>query len=350
MAEERREVLLLDRARVVVGEAVDAEHVVAVREQARGEVRPDEPRRARDDRLHCSSLRSADGSRRGLPCPSTAACAVKPVASGAASASRRTSYSNATRAPECAATRVLTTSSVVVARRAAVGGARLDHRQVQVLLLELAVGHAALAQQLGAPDLEPGEVAAVPGDAHLVGLGVAHAQAGDGGRAHAAASISPRTARSGIARAERRGAHHHDVGARGHDLGDVPGIDAAVHLQLDREAAGADALAQPPELVERRRQQLLVGEAGVHGHHQHVVELGQDLLERRDRRRGVERHAGRDAALAQVRDRTLQVRHGLDVHADRAWRRRRRRRPGRARRPRSSGVRRAAARWPVGRP
>ena len=67
---------------------------------------------------------------------------------------------------------------VVVAGRAAVGGARLDHRQVQVLLLELAVRQAELAQQVGAADLEPREVVAVPGDAHLVGLGVAHAQAG----------------------------------------------------------------------------------------------------------------------------------------------------------------------------
>src|SRR5262245_467599 len=86
---------------------------------------------------------------------------------------------------------------VVVARRPDVGGTGLDHRQEQVLLLELAVGHAALAQQVGAADLEPGEVAAVPGDAHLVGLGVAHAQPRDGVRAHEAAPIRPRTACSG---------------------------------------------------------------------------------------------------------------------------------------------------------
>ena len=82
------------------------------------------------------------------------------------------------------------------------------------------------------------------------------------------------------------------------------------------EPALVDRSAQPPDLVEGRGQEALPREAGVDAHDQHVVELGQDLLEQPDRGRRVERHAGPDAPAAQVRDSPLQVRHGLDVHAD----------------------------------
>ena len=200
---------------------------------------------------------ASGGSRRGLPRPSTAAWAVMPVASGAASASRRTSYSNATRAPDV---RGDAGADLAARRRSARGGCSAARASItgseQVLRLELAVGHAALAQQVGAAHLEPREVAAVPGDAHLVGLGVAHAEPRDGRRAHAAASIRPRTARSGVAVAERRGARHHDVGARprrpaGCSPGSTP---PSTSICADRPAR-ADRVAQPPDLVERRGQE-----------------------------------------------------------------------------------------------
>jgi len=49
LVEERREVGLLDRPRVVVGEAVDAEHLVPGLDEARRQVRPDEAGRSRDE-------------------------------------------------------------------------------------------------------------------------------------------------------------------------------------------------------------------------------------------------------------------------------------------------------------
>src|SRR5207245_2641462 len=52
MALRHLEVLLLASAAVVVGEAVDADHLLAVGEQALAEVRADEPRGAGDDGLH----------------------------------------------------------------------------------------------------------------------------------------------------------------------------------------------------------------------------------------------------------------------------------------------------------
>src|SRR5262245_6293029 len=82
---------------------------------------------------------------------------------------------------------------VVVACGPQVARARLDHGQVQIVRLELAVAQAALAQEVGAAHLEPREVAAVPGDTHLVGLGVADAQARQRARGHDAAPISTRT-------------------------------------------------------------------------------------------------------------------------------------------------------------
>src|SRR5262245_29729723 len=84
---------------------------------------------------------------------------------------------------------------VVVAGRAQEAQLGLDHGQAQALLLEVAIGHALAAQEVGAAHLEPGQEVAVPGHAHLVGLGVAHAHGAHGAAlAHRQASIRPRAA------------------------------------------------------------------------------------------------------------------------------------------------------------
>ncbi len=98
---------------------------------------------------------------------------------------------------------------------------------------------------------------------------------------------------------------------------EVAGVDAAVDLDRDREPPRPDRLAEPPDLVEARGEERLPGEAGVDRHHEHEVDLGQDLLERADGGRGVEHHPGPHAALAEVVDGALQVGERLDVHADR---------------------------------
>ena len=69
---------------------------------------------------------------------------------------------------------------VVVVDGAQIPRAGVDHGQAQALRLQLAIGHPALAQEVRAADLEPGEVLGVVGDAHLVRLRVAHADRGRG--------------------------------------------------------------------------------------------------------------------------------------------------------------------------
>src|SRR5262249_48246582 len=74
------EILLLDRARVVVGEAVEADDGRAAVEEGAREMRPDEPCRAGDERLHANTSRTRSGSRHGRPDASSAACTVLTVA------------------------------------------------------------------------------------------------------------------------------------------------------------------------------------------------------------------------------------------------------------------------------
>ena len=53
------EVVLLERSRVVVPEAIDADDVVAVRQQPITKVRPDESRRSGDYRANCLTFLSS---------------------------------------------------------------------------------------------------------------------------------------------------------------------------------------------------------------------------------------------------------------------------------------------------
>src|SRR5436190_1456344 len=57
-----------------------------------------------------------------------------------------------------------------------VSHAQFQHRQQHARLFQRAVGEAMSAHELGAPHLEPDDVAAVVGNAHRVGFGVAHAE------------------------------------------------------------------------------------------------------------------------------------------------------------------------------
>ena len=66
------------------------------------------------------------------------------------------------------------------------------------------------------------------------------------------------------------------------------------------------------------RDERLPAEARVDRHHEHEVDVGGDVFERRRRRRRVEHDARLGAELLDVRDRAVQVRHGLDVHRDHA--------------------------------
>ena len=65
---------------------------------------------------------------------------------------------------------------IIVTCRPAVLAVRVDDRQQHAGLFHFPIGPAERAQQLGARDLEPDEVVGVVDDAHLIGLGVPHAQ------------------------------------------------------------------------------------------------------------------------------------------------------------------------------
>src|SRR6185295_17830408 len=91
---------LLDRPRIVVGEAIDADDIGAIGEQPLGERRADESRSPCDECFHVNHVLTRSGSRHGRPTRSSVAWTVVPVASVAASASRTTSYVNCTRTGE----------------------------------------------------------------------------------------------------------------------------------------------------------------------------------------------------------------------------------------------------------
>src|SRR5204863_299400 len=65
---------------------------------------------------------------------------------------------------------------IVVARRGAEANVDLGHREVHALLLQLFVGDAGLAHQLGAGAVEPDQVVGVVDHAHLIGLRVVDAE------------------------------------------------------------------------------------------------------------------------------------------------------------------------------
>ena len=91
LADQPAQIAFLDRTRVIVGEAVDADHVRALGEQLSGERRSDEAGCACDQRLHDSRARTRSGSRHGRPDRSSVACSVLPVARITASEDRTTS-------------------------------------------------------------------------------------------------------------------------------------------------------------------------------------------------------------------------------------------------------------------
>jgi hypothetical protein len=69
-------------------------------------------------------------------------------------------------------------------------------------------------------------------------------------------------------------------------------IDAAVYFQVDLPPALVDPAAQRPDLVELRADEALPAEAGIDAHHQDQVEIVDQVIDRFDRRRRVQRDAG----------------------------------------------------------
>ena len=79
-AVEPSQIPFLCRSRIEVGERVDADDGGTVCNEAVGKMGPDKAGSTGDERLHASRSRTWEGSRRGLPLGSTAACIVCPKA------------------------------------------------------------------------------------------------------------------------------------------------------------------------------------------------------------------------------------------------------------------------------
>ena len=311
------EVRFLDRARVVVGEAVEPTTVAPRSSSAAGQVRADEAGRAGDERLHANTSRTRSGSRHGRPRASSAACTVRPVAATAPS-SQPTHlvaelHPHRRQQPSLRPDLQL----VVVPRRPAILAVRLDHRQRHARVFHLAIAPAERPQQVGARHLEPDEVVRVVDDAHLVGFGVADAH-GRGPRTAVAhcngGRRRPRRADRESPRGEVRAAENARCPRPGSSA-PAATIRPALVVSMPPSTSIAAGFAACVEQARTRtdfrlaaRDESLAAEPRVDRHHQHVVEVAGDLLERADRRRRVERHAGLRAELLDRVDRAVQVR------------------------------------------
>ena len=87
-----RDVLVLERTRIVVRKTVEPHHVGAALGERATEGGADEPGRAGDECLHASAVRTLSGRRHGRPRGFSAAWTVRPVAVVTWSARRTTSY------------------------------------------------------------------------------------------------------------------------------------------------------------------------------------------------------------------------------------------------------------------
>src|SRR5690606_35208853 len=101
-------------------------------------------------------------------------------------------------------------------------------------------------------------------------------------------------------------------GAR--DLGNVRQVDSTVDLNHGAAAAAVDQFPDRFDLPEALRQEHLPGEAGIDGHDQDQVYLGDEFLERMNRRGRVDGHTRAGAALADAPDGAVQVRRGFNVY------------------------------------
>ena len=123
----------------------------------------------------------------------------------------------------------------------------------------------------------------------------------------------PRAARRTV---EDGGASDEHVDARLGDLLDVVGLDAAVDLQRDVEAALGDQCPRLARLVERRRDERLAAEARVDRHEQDDVDLVHHILQAVERGARVEDEARLAAAAAHELERAVDVAGRLRVEGD----------------------------------
>ena len=138
---------------------------------------------------------------------------------------------------------------------------------------------------------EPSSLTPSPERPDIVGVGAGAAPEGGGSRDQ-----------RGCARADR--------------LSRRFGVDAAIDFELDLQTLLGDAVRDRFDLGQLAGNELLPAEAGIHGHHQHEIELLEHIVERLGGRRGVEGDAGLLAQGLHPLDRAVEVRPGLGMDGD----------------------------------
>ncbi len=119
-----------------------------------------------------------------------------------------------------------------------------------------------------------------------------------------------------VAAAEDAGAGHEGVGTRRGDLGDVVHLHAPVDLQADVAAGSLDTLTRLLELLQRRGNEALTAEAGVHRHDEDHVDLVHDVVEVVQRRGRVEHQACLASLAVDQLQAAVDVLGGLGMEGD----------------------------------
>src|SRR5208283_5559335 len=86
---------------------------------------------------------------------------------------------------------------------------------------------------------------------------------------------------------------------------------------FDRDPPVVDLFPELADLIESRRNKILAAKARVHGHDEHHINIWQDVVETRKRRRRIEGYAGLDTRmLFNQLNESVQMICGLNMHRD----------------------------------
>ena len=98
------------------------------------------------------------------------------------------------------------------------------------------------------------------------------------------------------------------------EQGSSGAVDAAIDFDQSGRTALHYQLAQASDFIQAVLDELLCAEARVHGHEHHHIDVVNDLLERRDGRRGIQRHGGAHAGLVNLLDGAVEMDARLLMH------------------------------------
>jgi len=91
---------------------------------------------------------------------------------------------------------------------------------------------------------------------------------------------------------------------------------AAVHFDFKCQAQLLADFRETPDFIQRKGDEFLSAEAGIHAHDEDVVDHGQDIDDEVDPGGGIENDAGLHAMLRDVLERAMEMAAGLVMDAD----------------------------------